>query len=68
MIEYKKINEKEIWIIVKKYSGGLIEFLGAYWIEDTAKRVAASNLPSISDQFTISLTTVTLHGLAVDVK
>ncbi len=68
MTEYKKITEKQVWLIMKTWFGGKIEFVGAYWHEDTASRVAANNLPLNGQTFGISLHEITLHGLAIDVK
>lgn len=69
MTEYKKINEKRVWLVVKE-SHTLprnTEYVGAYWVEETARRVAAQILPTSSQSFTISLNEITLHGLAVDI-
>lgn len=66
MIEYKQIEEKPVWLIMKKYSGGLIEFIGVYWIKEVAEQVAISNLPKSSDTFAISLNEIMLHGSMTD--
>ena len=66
MSEYKQIYEKEIILIMKQWFGGKIEFIGAYWDEETAKRVAANNLPTNGETFAISYNRVTLHGCMMD--
>lgn len=63
--EYKLINEKEIWIVMKTYLSGKQDFIGAYWSEELAKRVAANNLPK-EPNFIISVATVILHGSMID--
>lgn len=68
MTEYKKINEKQVWLIMKNWFGGRVEFIGVYWYEDAARKVAASNIPLNGQTFSISIHEVTLHGLMVDVK
>ena len=62
----KKITEKTIWIILKVYSGGRIEFTDAYWNEDSARSAASKQLPMTGDTFTISLHTANLHGSMID--
>jgi len=70
MTEYKQITEKEIWLVAKDHHTipKRVEYVGAYWHEDTARKVAAQNLPNSGQSFTTSLTSVTLHGSAIDVK
>jgi hypothetical protein len=65
MNDFKRINEKEIFIILKTFSGGAKEFVGAYWEKEVAKKVAAENIPNHTN-FTISLHSIMLHGCMVD--
>lgn len=66
MTEFKKITEKKIWIILKVYFGGKIEFSDAYWDEHAARMAASQQLPVTGDTFTISLHTANLHGHMMD--
>lgn len=68
MTEYKKINEKRVWLIMKTWFGGKIEFVGVYWLEEVARKVAANSIPLNGETFNLSLHEVTLHGLMIDVK
>ena len=68
MTEYKRIDSKEIWLVVKTYFAGQQEFIGAYWNKEMAKQVAAENLPIETKLFSVSLISVQLHGLMIDVK
>lgn len=66
MTEFQRIEHKDIYVLMKKYDGGKIEFIGAYWTEEMAKRVAANNITSASPYVTMH--TVNLHGSMMDVK
>lgn len=66
MTELKRITQKEIWIIMKVYSGGRIELLDGYWDEHIARAAAANLLPAGHANFSISLHNITLHGHMVD--
>lgn len=68
MNDLKVINTKTIWIIMKRYDGGIIEFTDAYWNEKEAREEAAEQLPKGFDCFNISIHTVELHGYMVDKK
>jgi len=61
------VTEKQIYMIMKKYYAGRIEFIGAYWDNATAKRVASENI-SDDVNFSISIHTITLHGIVMDAK
>lgn len=58
---------KIIWIILKKYNAGQLEFVGAYWNEEEAKK-AIDLLPEGFSLFILSLHTVELHGYMIDKK
>jgi len=64
MSRFKQINEKKIWLILKSWPGGKIEFADAYWNEDEA-RLAASKLITGKEPY-ISLHSINLHGYMVD--
>lgn len=66
MSDYKMINEKKIYILMKAYFGGRIEFTDAYWTEDESRLAASKQLPMTGDTFTLSLHTVNLHGSMID--
>ena len=70
MTEYKRIDQKEIWLVIKTYImlPGKQEFVGAYWNKEMAKQVAAENLPVETKLFSVSLISVQLHGSMIDVK
>jgi hypothetical protein len=68
MTEYKEINQKEIWILLKVYFGGRVEFTDAFWKEEDARKAAAKQIPVAGDTFTLSLHTATLHGFMLDIK
>lgn len=68
MTEYKRIDEKQIWAVMKNYIAGAMEFIGAYWEEEMARKVAASNIPKDHANFTISIHSITLHGSMIDRK
>ena len=57
------IEEKEIILIWKHWAGGKIDFVGAYYNIETAKRVASNNLPENGQTFAINLSRVMLHGI-----
>jgi hypothetical protein len=67
-MEYKRIDEREVYLLMKRWFEGKIEFIGAYWTEDRAKRIAAENLPRADDLFAVSLHTIKLHGSMIDIK
>jgi len=47
--------ENSVTLIMKTWFGGKIEFIGVYFKEDIARRIAASNLPLNGETFSISL-------------
>lgn len=66
MTQYQRIDEKTVWLLTKKYQGGRIEFIGAYWMKETAKRVAGENAPKANDCFALCIDEIKLHGSMVD--
>jgi hypothetical protein len=67
MTEFKIIDEKPVWILFKKYSGGLTEIIGVYWKKEMAERVAVSNLPKSTDCYALALDEIKLFGSMVDI-
>lgn len=61
------MSQKQIYMIMKKFYAGKIEFIGAYEDNAVAKRVAAENI-SDDVNFSISIHTITLHGSVMDAK
>ena len=66
MSEYKKIDKKEIWLILKQWQGGLFEVDSAHWTEEAA-RLAASKLLGAGNP-SIHLYNTMLHGCMLDFK
>lgn len=65
MKEFKKVDEKPVWLLQKRYTGGRIEMIGVYWLKETAERVAVSNLPSENDTFSLIMQETKLFGSMV---
>lgn len=68
MTEYKKITQKEIFVIMKRWEGGKIELVDAFWEEHVAKQAISNHLPNGTFNPSVGVFKVNLHGSMIDVK
>lgn len=68
MTEYKKITQKEIFVIFKLYDGGKIEPIDAYWEENIAIQAMANDFLVGPLTYKTVIFKVNLHGHMLDYK
>lgn len=58
----ESLDKRAIWLLQKKYQGGRVETIGAYWKETQADEIAIKNLPGEDDCYALAKQSVILFG------